>query len=127
MISTAPTQATVWQGSDCLLLARVRNIDGTYLQQAALSGIALTVRDKSDGNAVVVGPLALTISSVVFDTLQTNPVIWTNDATGYNFLTRVAGAAAFPDAHDYRVDVIFTMTDSTTFPLQFDLATQAVP
>lgn len=121
-------EASVWQGSDVVLMARIRNIDGAYIQQSDLSSIALTVYDRNDDMAVVVGPLALTISSVVFNALQPwDGVLWTADRTGYNFKCRVAGAAAFPDATDYRVDAIFTLTDGTKFPVQFNLTALEVP
>lgn len=120
--------AFVWQVSDAVLMARVRSIDGSYIQQSAITSIALSVYDKTAAFVLVTGPIALTVSSVIFNSLQPNDgVLWTIDQTGYNFRYRIAGLTAFPLAHDYRVDVIFTLTDGTTFPVQFDLSTQAVP
>jgi hypothetical protein len=121
------TDGTVWEGSDALILARIRNINGNYLQQSDVALIQLTVYDRNNNLAVVYGPVSLTVSQVVFNSLQLNPVTWTVDATGYNFLYRIAGAAGFPNATDLRVDVIFTLTDATSFPVQYNLTVQPVP
>lgn len=133
------TSAAVWQGSDCLLIARIRSIDGTYLQQSAVSSIAVTAWNQLGGrdNPPLAGPFAPAVASVVFNTLQQNPVLWPVDAVGYNFLYRLAGVAALPtwvsqglgeptDGETW-VDVIFTLTDGTNFPAQWDLSTLPVP
>jgi hypothetical protein len=130
-------QGTVWQGSDCVLAARIRSIDGQYLNQVSLTSVVLTVYNQLAKRAVLLGPLNLTISSVVFDTLQHNSVLWPIDAIGYNFLYRLAGAAAFPtwvslglanptEGQTF-VDVIFTLLDGTDFPAQWSLSTMPVP
>lgn len=122
------TEAAVWQGGDAVLMKRVRNLDGTYLQQADVASIALTVYDRANAMAVVVGPLALTVASVIFNTLQPyDGVLWRIDRTGYNFKYRIAGAAAFPNVSDYRVDAIIILTDNTKMPLQWDLSSVPVP
>lgn len=121
-------QALVWQGSDCLLLARCRSILGPYITQASLSSITLTVWDKNE-QYVVYGPVNLSISSTVFNTLQTNPVLWTEDVIGYNFLYQLEGSLAFPNADDYKVNVLFYDLNSPPryFPLQYQCSAQRVP
>lgn len=122
------TASRVWQGSDCVLLARIRSIDGTYIQQSAITSIALTVYDRNESMAIVVGPIALTVSAVIFNTLQPyNVPLWTVDHTGYNFRYRLAGAAGLPRATDYRVTIVVTLTDGTSFPIQYSLSAVAVP
>lgn len=121
------TKAAVWQDSDAVLLARVRSIDGTYIQQANFSSIVATVYDQNNSMAVV-ATVTLTISSVVFDTLQAyDGVLWRADRTGYNFKVRMAGVTVFPEARDYAVVILFTLTDGTTFPLKYELSAEAVP
>lgn len=122
------TKAQVWQDSDAQLLARIRSVTGAYLQQSDLTSISLSVYDQNNANELVTGPTALTISSVVFNSLQAyDGVLWTVDRTGYNFKYRIAGLTAFPLARDYRVVITFTLTDGTTFPLVFELSAEAVP
>lgn len=122
------TAAFVWQGTDCMLLARIRSVTGPYITQSSLNTISLTVYDKNNGMVVVTGPIALAIATVIFNTLQPyDGVLWSIDKTGYNFKYRLAGLTAFPNASDYRVTIIFTLTDGTTFPVEYDLTAMAVP
>jgi hypothetical protein len=120
-------QGAVWKNADAVLLARIRSIDGTYLQQSTLTSIVLTVYD-SDDLTTVVYTVTLTVSSVVYNTLQAyDGILWTIDHTGYNFKYRVAGASAFPGVQDYVVVIMFTLTDGTSFPLKYELSAGAVP
>lgn len=121
-------QALVWQGSDVLLLARCRSILGPYISQASLSSITLQVWDKNE-QTIIYGPINLTIASVVFNTLQTNPVLWTQDVIGYNFLYQLNGSLAFPAADDYKVNVLFYDLNAPPryFPLQYQCSAERVP
>lgn len=56
---------------------------GAALDQADISSISYSVFERDTGT-VVLSSTSLTVSSVIFDTLQT-PAIWTRDDTGYNF------------------------------------------
>jgi hypothetical protein len=42
---------------------------------------------------------------------------WTTDATGWNFKATLP-PTAFPDPGDYVVEIVFTLSDGTTFPLR---------
>lgn len=112
---------THWEDADLVLLSRVRSIDGAYITQSSISSIALKVYDLSD--ASLVGSSALTVSNVVFDTLQKDDR-WTVDSLGYNFRATVP-AAFFPTGgRDYRVEVIFTPTAGGTFPIVAEVSVQ---
>lgn len=122
------TQGPVFQGTDALFVSRIRGITGAYIQRSDLTSVVITVYDVTDAYKVSYGPTTLTITSVVFNAIQpADGIIWTVDDVGYNFLCRVPGATAFPHAHDYRIDVIFTLTDGTHFPVQWDSSALPVP
>lgn len=82
----------VWEGSECWLMQRVVGADAAVITQASVSAVSYTVYT---GTTVVVASTALTIATVIFDTLQTDAK-WTVDATGYNFL-QILPRTAIPD------------------------------
>lgn len=65
------------------LMSRVTGNAGAAITQASLTSITLDVYSEHDGSAVA-EDVDVTISSTVFDTLQTD-ARWTKDSTGYNF------------------------------------------
>ena len=124
---------TVHAGSGVCLMARLRGLDGNLVTQASLSSITYAIRDLTD--AVTDSTGSLTISSVIFDSLQQNDLRWRKDSQsrpgpdgqhGYNFRT-VMGATLFGEftvatASPYRVspstfqiDVKFTPTSGQAF------------
>jgi len=85
--------------------------EGNCAKQADLSSITLKVFDISIDPPTEILSATLTISSVIFDSLQTDatwvPVV---DSTGYNF-RYIVPTTAFPTGdHKYRVEVKFTTT-----------------
>lgn len=92
-------------GATCI--ARVRGQTGQLITQASLSAIVYAVRDLTAGSTIV-SAQALTISTVVFDSLVQNDPRWDKDsaarpgkdgAYGYNFL------AVIPATNFTAVDV----------------------
>ncbi len=79
------------EGSTCSLLARVTDTVGTVLTQSDISSIEYQIYPE-DSTTAVVGATSLTVSSVIYDTLQTHAA-WIKDTTGYNFRHEVSGAA----------------------------------
>jgi hypothetical protein len=88
-------QIKIREGDALLLMARLLNASGAYVTQAMLSGGTITYniydfRSATPRVALFTGTLS--ISQVIFDTIQNPPVppgnegIWTQDPTGYNFL-----------------------------------------
>ena len=70
------------------LMGRGRALDGDYFVQADISAINLKIYDMADPSAPINGASGqdLTVSAVVFNSLQTSDPRWTKDSTGYNFL-----------------------------------------
>jgi hypothetical protein len=104
------------------LLGRVVGDDAQPIAQADLSAIAYTVYAldpaDEDNRVAITGhtAVAVTIASVIFDTLQTDAK-WDKDATGYNFAHTldISSAAAFPQAGVTYL-VVYTFTPSSGQP-----------
>jgi len=100
---------------------------GNAFKQADFASIVYSVMDTTTGqpvssNGVTYQSLPLTVSSVIFDTLQN----WSEDSRGANFVLTV-GPGAFPQGnHEYQVEVKFTMTDGRAHTALFDLTTEQV-
>jgi len=98
--------AKVWESTGLFLMARVLGNNGTAITQASISSIRLTSFQMPGGEQAYTAPL--TVSTVVFNTLQTSDPRWTDDTTGYNFAATVP-AAAFPVGDvSYRVEAVLT-------------------
>ena len=118
-------------GSGVTVLARLRGQDGALVTRASLSSIAYSVANLTTG--AVLGTGTFTISSAVFDSLQSD-ARWTQDTEarpgpdgshGYNFaatlpaslfatstLSATAAQAAPPRI---QADVLFTPTSGEPF------------
>jgi hypothetical protein len=118
-------------GSGVTILARLRGQDGSLVTQASLTSIAYSVANLTEGE--VVGTGSLTVSTCVYDSLQTD-ARWTQDtasrpgpdgATGYNFAatlpaslfpeTTLTSAVARSAPPRVQVDVTFTPTSGQPF------------
>lgn len=83
-------RVTVRRNGTGEMLARVVGNDAANITQASLTSVKYTIyeldEDDPDSRTAVAGhsAVAVTISTSVFNTLQTDAV-WTKDATGYNF------------------------------------------
>lgn len=86
-------QCTVLENGSILMMARVDNWSAGYITQAEIVSASYTIYlldadypENPDTRTVIEEheDVALTVASVVFDTLQTDDV-WTKDSTGYNF------------------------------------------
>lgn len=94
-------------------LARLRGANGALITQASVASIPWAVQDLNTGLLVASG--TLTVSSVIFDTLQTD-AIWTKDSillpgpdgsTGYNFKNLFSATLFVPGGDTYQIDVQF--------------------
>ena len=101
---TAPLSTTNWEDSDLFVMARVLAISGSVITQATISSATVKVYDTDSGNALTYSA-TLTVSSVVYDTLQTSDSRWTVDATGYNFAYSVPAAAFAHGGRTYQVEI----------------------
>lgn len=122
---SAPTyilQSTVFEDSGLYLMARVKGNAGTNITQGTIASIALKVYDRTADNEEVYSA-ALTVSAVVFNTLQTGALDprWTKDIHGYNFGAAVPASAFATGGHTYRVEVVFTPSSGDQFALVADV------
>ena len=113
-------KAWVFEDGGATVLARIRGNSGAYITQASLSTITYNVYDLDDSDAAVTNG-SVTISSSVFDTLQTGDDRWTADSVGFNFAFSLP-VAAFPNGatttnnyRRYRIEIKFTPSSGTVF------------
>lgn len=103
MKSTDIVTAVVWEDNDVTCLARVQ-LAGVNATQAVFASIKRNIYDIDSATPTTnLDGSTLTIASVVFDTLQTDGR-WTEDETGYNFRTTVAGSIFTTANHRYRIE-----------------------
>jgi len=128
MANAVATKALVFKNGTLTCMARVVGADATAIVQAELSSIAYSVYaldpDDEDAQTVVTGHdgTALTVASVVYDTLQTDDDRLAVDSTGYNFLHEidVSTAEAFPvRGVNYLVHYELTPTSGQVIDVQF--------
>jgi hypothetical protein len=102
-------------------LARITDSSANILVPAAVSTVSIEIFDRNTrlqvGTTLTPSP-----SSVIFTTLQTN-AIWTQDATGYNFLVVIAGTYFPVGGTTYRVEVTITPVGGNPFKVLWDLPT----
>jgi hypothetical protein len=125
------------------LMARIRNYAGVLMTQASISSINAVVTDLTKEKALAgsgfVSNTSLVVSSVVFDTLQSD-LTWQKDtamnpappppvsdgAFGFNFAW-LAPATNFATAGDrYQVDVKFVPVTGEPFIVPFQFQTLIV-
>lgn len=122
-MSTPPlTQGTIWEDSGVTNLARIVGNSAVNVTQASLSSISYKVFDLNTSTTEAVASGPLTISSVIFDTLQTD-ARWTADSTGYNFRHEVAASVFATARHRYRIEYLFTPTTGQPFWAVFEIIT----
>ena len=104
----------VYEDSSFSVMARVH--DGPDLVQADINSIEWAVY-YFDDNSVHTAASQLTVSNVIYDTLQTDSR-WTEDATGYNFRHDVAHAVLTDPSRDYRLEYRFTLAGGSEFYME---------
>lgn len=111
------TTGVAWEDGALVLMARVQNASGTNITQSLTTGITYSVWEEGNTNAIVTST-ALTVSAVVFNTLQT-PAIWTTDSTGYNFRHDPAASTLPTGNRWYRFEYSFDPTSGEDFKQVF--------
>lgn len=120
MASAKEITRSVFKNGSAVFMARVVGNNGVAINQASISAAEYSVylvEAGTDDDDVVVAShdaVALTVASIIFDTLQTTDTAWTlagGDATGYNlrYEIDVATVQAFTIADRY-YRVIFKLT-----------------
>lgn len=111
------TQWTVNEDGDFVCLARILGAAGTLITQASVTSIALTVTSLDEfgrADTVTVNGTAVTVSSAVYNTAQTDATLWPNPphTAGFNFKYQVPASAVPTGDTDYFVRFTFTMASS---------------
>lgn len=119
---SSPIEVVAFEDTGLVVMARVLGQDGEAVTQASLDSIAMTSMDLDDYSSVATA--ALTISAVVFDTLQTADPRWTADQRGYNFLYAIPATAIPSPGKTYRVGLLFTPSSGQPFALAVDITTR---
>lgn len=100
--------AIAWQNGSAICMARVVGHDKEVLNQGSLASIVRSVFDLSDDpDTPVSGPTTLSITSSMFNSLQTGAG-WTADLTGYNFRDQIPSSILTVHGHRYLVEYKFT-------------------
>jgi len=117
------------------LMDRVKSIAGAYVTQASLSTITYRVdeyasqedAETTTGGTVITAATSLTISAVIFDTLQT-AAPWDSaaDSTGYNFRLDLAGTHRPNGGKWHRVEIVITPSSGGAYPLVWIIETLAM-
>ena len=110
--TTGIITGTAVEDAGVILLARVVGNDGTPITQASLTAITYSVYDIT--NSVSLGTGTFTISSVVYDTLQTGE-LWDVDSTGYNFKAAIPASVMTPGGSRCQIDVKFDPVTGENF------------
>ena len=128
-MSTDINKASIWEDTGCVIMARVVNYDDTDIVQADLSSIAYSVfntsLDPTDAGYTVVDGQSMTISSVIFDTLQTDNG-WSVDTTGYNFKFTFDDDVFTNGNTTYRVEVTMSQASTPDLKVVYDIYTKPV-
>lgn len=122
MASPVIVTGTVWEDGGASMMARVVGNAGANIVQADIQSIA---RNVFIGTTLDAGPTALTVATVVFDTLQTD-ARWSIDSTGYNFRDDVAAAIFATGDTRYRLEYAFTPASGEVFQVVFEAKAKAI-
>ncbi len=119
-------KAFVWEDSGAALMARVVGNAATAITQATVTSIDRKVYDLDSATpTVATDEKTLTVSTVVFDALQTDGR-WTVDSTGYNLLDAVDDDIFTTGGHRYRVEYVVEPSTGAKFHLVFELLARPV-
>lgn len=97
-------------GASFPLMARIVGVNGNNLTQAVTLSVAYRIFTKDRSTPEVTG--TLTVSAVIFDTLQTDDWDTNKDSSGYNFRWDVPGSLVPVENKDYFALLTFTGTEA---------------
>lgn len=111
-------QTNGWAKTNTTVRAYIQDdATGINIVPSTVTAIAYTVTESLGVQAgTQTGSGALSpVATYLFTNLSTTG--WFVDTTGYNFQATLP-ASAFPDPGDYVIDFLFTLSDSSTFPVK---------
>jgi hypothetical protein len=128
MPQASDIHGTAFKNGSAVLMARIVDSAGDYVQQSALASIEYSVYEldpcRPDNLTVVAGHdgQLLDVADVIFNALQTGG-LWTVDQVGYNFRHEidVGTAEAFPKAgvqYQVRYELVPTAGQKTIVRFQ---------
>ena len=104
----------VYEDSTFSVMSRF-TVDGANATQSDCSSITMKAWDVDDYDTPVLDA-TLTVSAVVYDTLQTDGR-WSVDATGYNFRYDVADTVCTTAGTQYRFEAVVTTSGGKLPPM----------
>ena len=122
-MSNTPTRATIYEDSGVTCMARIQGGDASNITQATTSTIVLKTFKNASTTATTT--TSLTVSSGVFDALQTDSC-WSKDSTGYNFLYAVPASVFDAGDATYRLEFLFTPTSGAQYWVIYSIDTVEV-
>lgn len=122
-MSLVIAKATIWEDAGCQCMARVYGNTGVAITQASLTSITCSVYNLATETSIATP--TVTISTSVFDTLQTD-ARWTFDPTGYNFRFEVAASAFASPNVIHIVHFIFDPTSGENYGVGFEVTTKGI-
>lgn len=119
-------KAYVWEDSGAALMARVVGNDAAAITQATVTSIERKTYDLDSATpTTATDETTLTVSTVVFDTLQTD-ARWTEDSTGYNLRDDVDDTIFATGGHRYRVEYVVEPSSGAKFHVVFEVLARPV-
>lgn len=117
-------QAVVFEDTTVKFLARLM-VDASNVLTAAVQADFSAITYAVYSGETSIGTGTLTVSSVIYNSLQTGS-IWTVDSTGFNFKATLA-ASLFPTGNTtYTVEFKHTLADASVFWSVFEVRTHAI-
>lgn len=112
MADNRKSKSIATEDSGHSVMDRVTGNAGALITQSDITSIAYTVHDLETGEQTVSS--TLTVSSVVFDTLQTD-VRWTADKLGYNFRYDIPASELPNGDRTYSFEIVFNPASGENF------------
>lgn len=126
MIATDIIRGVIFEDGGATLMARVLGQSGSAITQASLTAITCKIFDLNSATPdTAVATPTITISDVVFDTLQTD-ARWSFDVVGYCFRHSPSASTFSSGDHRYRVEYKFDPVSGDDFFVVFEFLAKQV-
>lgn len=108
--------------SSIILMARLITSAGEYITQSDIDSITLTAYDLEDPYPSTYSA-TLSIANTIFDTLQTNSLLWDGDETGFNFKYVLPGSVLENSNTTYQIEITISPTNGEDFVIIYRIET----